>query len=221
MSSPPTSRRRSIFFCRMFDARCVWDEQAAGARNVRIALGNAFIHLYDRPLKGPRSGPVHHIGIETDDLEALVSRMCAQGFVFRNPIRREPKFNYVMVMGPDDLLTELFQCHEPERWQVQRSGPRQGCFWPKAALNLTVKTSYFPASSVPTAGLPVAPPSSQPPGATCLEPPRYALSLDEFRALAPAPAARDGAARCTTSTLPQCSRARCAPCPDGRTNIRQ
>ena len=111
------------FFCRMFDARCVWDEQAAGARNVRIALGNAFIHLYDRPLKGPRSGPVHHIGIETDDLEARVSRMCAQGFVFRNPIRREPKFNYVMVMGPDDLLIELFQCHEPERWQVQRSGP--------------------------------------------------------------------------------------------------
>ena len=26
-----------------------------------------FIHLYDRPLKGPRSGPVHHIGIETVD----------------------------------------------------------------------------------------------------------------------------------------------------------
>ena len=111
------------FFCRMFDAGCVWDEQAAGARNVRIALGNAFIHLYDRPLKGPRSGPVHHIGIETDDLEALVSRVCAQGFVFRNPIRREPKFNYVMVMGPSDLLIELFQYHEPERWHVQRSGP--------------------------------------------------------------------------------------------------
>ena len=110
------------FFTRMFDAECVWDEEAAGARNVRIRVGSAFIHLYDGPPRGPRSGPVHHIGIETDDLQGLVYRMSAQGFVFRNAIRHEPKFSYVMVMAPDELLIELFQCNEPERWQVRRPG---------------------------------------------------------------------------------------------------
>jgi len=110
------------FFCTMFGASIVWDEKAAGARNVRLALGNAFVQIYDQPPKAPRGGAVHHVGIETDDLDALVSRMKDQGFRFRNPIRDEPKFRYVMISGPDDLLMELFQCREPDRWQVKRKG---------------------------------------------------------------------------------------------------
>ncbi|MBW1780263.1 MAG: VOC family protein [Deltaproteobacteria bacterium] len=108
------------FFRKMFGATVVWDENAAGVRNVRLALGNAFLHLYDQPSKAPRGGPLHHIGIETDDLDELVSRMEEQGFHFRNKIRDEPKFRYVMIAGPDDLLIELFQCREPDRWQIQR-----------------------------------------------------------------------------------------------------
>jgi hypothetical protein len=50
-----------------------------------------------------------------------VSRMKEGGVRFRNPIRDEPKFRYVMVSGPDDLLIELFQCGEPDRWQVRRN----------------------------------------------------------------------------------------------------
>jgi catechol 2,3-dioxygenase-like lactoylglutathione lyase family enzyme len=106
------------FFQTMFGAQVVWDEEAAGARNVRLAIGNAFIHVYDQPPKTPRGGAVHHIGIETDDLDALVSRMKANGFVFRKPIRDEPKFRYVMVSGPDELLIELFETREPRRWRV-------------------------------------------------------------------------------------------------------
>ena len=113
------------FFCAMFDARVVWDEEAAGARNIRLALGNAFIHVYDQPPKGPGGGAVHHLGIETDDLDGLVGRMRERGFQFRNAIRGEPKFRYVMVSGPDDLLIELFECREPERWQIRRPGPAQ------------------------------------------------------------------------------------------------
>ena len=107
------------FFCTMFGATVVWDEEAAGVRNVRLALGNAFIQIYDQPPKAPRGGPVHHLGIETDDLDALVSRMKKRGFRFRNLIRDEPKFRYVMISGPDDLLIEVFQCLEPERWQIK------------------------------------------------------------------------------------------------------
>lgn len=106
------------FFRDMFDAALVWDEEAAGARNVRMRVGNAFVQIYDQPPRGPRGGAIHHLGIETDDLDALVARMRARGFVFRNPVRELPKFRYVMVAGPDDLLIELFECRERDRWGI-------------------------------------------------------------------------------------------------------
>ena len=108
------------FFQKMFDAALVWDEDAAGARTARLRLGNAFVQVYAQPPKAPRGGAMHHLGIETDDLDGLVARMKANGHVFRNAIREEPKFQYVMTAGPDDLLIELFQCHEPQRWELKR-----------------------------------------------------------------------------------------------------
>lgn len=69
---------------------------------------------------------MHHIGVETDDLDALVARMKANGHEFRNTITEEPKFRYVMTAGPDDLLIELFQCREPQRWQLQASANTGG-----------------------------------------------------------------------------------------------
>jgi len=110
------------FFRTMFGAQVVWDEAAAGVRNVRLALGAAFIQVYDQPPRAPRGGAIHHLGIETDDLDGLVAQMTARGFRFRNPVRDEPKFRYVMISGPDDLLIELFECREPVRWQVRRDG---------------------------------------------------------------------------------------------------
>ena len=103
----------------MFGAEVVWDEEAAGTRSARVAIGKAFIHIYDQPPKSERGGPVHHLGIETDDLEGLVASMKAKGFEFRKPIRDEPKFRYVMAAGPDNLLIELFQSKEPERWRIR------------------------------------------------------------------------------------------------------
>jgi hypothetical protein len=103
----------------MLGAKTVWDEEAAGVRNVRLALGNAFIQIYEQPPKTARGGPIHHLGIETDDLDGLVARMTRNGYEFRNSIREQPKFRYVMIAGPDDLLIELFQCHEPQRWQMK------------------------------------------------------------------------------------------------------
>lgn len=62
---------------------------------------------------------MRHIGIETDDLDGLVARMKVNGHEFRNPVREEPKFKYVMISRPDDLLIELFQCDEQQRWQLK------------------------------------------------------------------------------------------------------
>ena len=108
------------FFKQFFDAKVIWDEQAAGARNVRIRIGQAFIHLYDQPPKGVRGGTIHHLGIETDDLDGMVTKMKSLGISFRNQISEEEKFKYVMVQGPDELLIELFQCQEPQRWEISR-----------------------------------------------------------------------------------------------------
>lgn len=108
------------WFRTMFGAELVWDEEAAGARNVRLAIGRAFVHLYDQPPKAPRGGAFHHLGLATDDLDALVAHMTSQGATIRNPVRDEPKFRYVMVAGPDDLLVELFECREPTRWRIGR-----------------------------------------------------------------------------------------------------
>ena len=90
------------------------------AERFRLEVGRAFIHVYDRPPKAPRGGAVHHLGIETDDLEGLVRKMASSGLVFRNPIRQETGFKYVMVAGPDDLLIELFECREAQRWRIHR-----------------------------------------------------------------------------------------------------
>jgi catechol 2,3-dioxygenase-like lactoylglutathione lyase family enzyme len=107
------------FFCSMLGAKLIWDEEAAGVRNVRLALGHAFIHVYEQAPKTQRGGPVHHLGVETDDLDGLVARMKQLGYVFRNEVREQPQFRYVMIAAPDDLLIELFECREPQRWQLK------------------------------------------------------------------------------------------------------
>jgi len=103
--------RTTECFRTLFGASVVRDEEAAGVRNV---------HLYDQPPKAPRGGAVHHIGIETDDLDALVAHMESNGVRFRKPVRDEPAFRYVMVAGPDDLLIELCECREPVRRGIER-----------------------------------------------------------------------------------------------------
>ena len=107
------------FFQEMFSAEIVWDQEAAGVRNVRLAIGKGFIHLYDQPPKLDRPGNIHHLGIETDDLDGLVEHMRSKGFQFRNPIRDYPQFRYVMIAAPDNILIELFQVRARSAWRVE------------------------------------------------------------------------------------------------------
>ena len=93
----------------MLGASVVFDLEIAGARNVRLAVGRGFIHLYDRPPRVVGSGSVHHLGIQTDDLEALVASMEAKGFHFRHLIKDFGAMKYAMAMAPDNVLLELFE----------------------------------------------------------------------------------------------------------------
>jgi predicted enzyme related to lactoylglutathione lyase len=108
------------FFENMFAATVVWDEVVAGARVVRVRVGDAFIEVYDQPPRTSRGGAFHHMGLETDDLDGLVRQMTKRGYEFQNEIREAPTFKYVMIAAPDNLLIELFECLEPERWGIRR-----------------------------------------------------------------------------------------------------
>ena len=96
----------------MLGARIIFDLEVAGARNVRLAVGRGFIHLYDQPPRVIGSGSVHHLGIQTDDLEALVTSMEAKGFRFRRPIKDFGAMKYAMATAPDNVLLELFETAE-------------------------------------------------------------------------------------------------------------
>ncbi len=91
-----------------FGAVVMLDAEFAGARNVFLRVGEGRLHLYAQPPKHVGQGTVHHLGVETDELEALVGRLKAAG-VSVTEIRRYPEACYAMAQGPDGLLLELFQ----------------------------------------------------------------------------------------------------------------
>lgn len=93
-----------------FDAEVVFDDDFAGARNVFLRVGGGRLHLYDQPPKTAGQGTVHHLGIQTDDLERLVERLRALGTSVTD-IRRHATADYAMAQGPDRLLIELFRPH--------------------------------------------------------------------------------------------------------------
>ena len=102
---------RSIAFWRdHFGAVVVLDTVFAGARNVFMRIGEGRLHLYDQAPKHAGAGTVHHLGIETDELDGLVARLKIAG-VSVTDVRRHAEGDYAMSEGPDGLLLELFQPH--------------------------------------------------------------------------------------------------------------
>lgn len=91
-----------------FGAEIVYDMEFAGARNVFMAVGTGRIHLYDQPPKTTERSTVHHLGLQTDEIETVVERLRGMG-VSVTDIRREPTAVYAMAEGPDRLLLEIFQ----------------------------------------------------------------------------------------------------------------
>ena len=91
-----------------FGADVLFDGDFAGARNVFLKIGEGRLHLYAQPPRHAGSGTVHHLGIETNELVALVAALKSAG-VSVTDIRRVPGAAYAMAKGPDDLLLELFQ----------------------------------------------------------------------------------------------------------------
>ena len=71
----------------MLGGELVYDGVLAGSRNVFMRIGSGGLHLYDQAPRDEGRGAVHHIGIRSDDLRALVARLKEQGVAFRSEIR--------------------------------------------------------------------------------------------------------------------------------------
>lgn len=91
-----------------FGGEVVDDVDFAGARNVFLRIGTGRIHLYDQPPRHLGQGTVHHVGVQTDELESVVDLVRAMGYSVTD-IRVEPTAAYAMAQGPDELLIEIFQ----------------------------------------------------------------------------------------------------------------
>ena len=94
-----------------FGAEVAGDLTFAGARNVFMRVGSGRLHLYDQPPRQVGQGTVHHLGVQTDDLDGLVAHLREMG-VSVTDVRRDPAGAYAMAEAPDGLLVELF---EPDR----------------------------------------------------------------------------------------------------------
>ena len=97
------------FYEEFFGGRVILDTELAGARNVFMRIGNGRLHLYDQPPKNPNRGSIHHFGIQTDDIEEVVSKLRAKGVVLKKGITDLGFWRYIMVSAPDNVLIELFQ----------------------------------------------------------------------------------------------------------------
>ena len=97
------------YYQEMFGGEILADMQMDGAQNVFLAIGQGRIHIYDQPPRDEGRGAIHHLGIQTDNLEALVAHMKARGVLFRKEISDFGFWKYVMAPAPDNVLLELFQ----------------------------------------------------------------------------------------------------------------
>ena len=97
------------FYEEFFGGKIILDAELAGARNVFIQIGNGRLHLYDQPPKNPGKGSIHHFGIQTDNIEEVVSKLTSKGIILKKGITDLGFWKYVMVPASDEILIELFQ----------------------------------------------------------------------------------------------------------------
>ena len=63
----------------MFGAAILFDEIIAGVRNVLIRIGTGHINFYNQPPRETGKSAVHHHGIHTDNISAVIAHMEAKG----------------------------------------------------------------------------------------------------------------------------------------------
>jgi len=105
-----TDTAKSIaFYEENFGGKVILDAELAGARNVFMRVGNGRLHFYDQAPKHKLRGNIHHFGIQTSDIAAVVAQLKSNGVRLRKGIADLGFWKYIMVPAPDDILIELFE----------------------------------------------------------------------------------------------------------------
>jgi len=97
------------FYQENFGGKIILDAEFAGVRNVFMRIGNGRVHFYDQPPKHSGRGSIHHFGIQTENLEAMVTKLQSNGVLLQKEITDFGNWKYIMVPAPDDILIELFE----------------------------------------------------------------------------------------------------------------
>jgi len=82
------------FYEENFGGRVILDAEFAGARNVFMRVGNGRLHFYDQPPKHSGRGSIHHLGIQTDNIVAMVAKLKSTGIVVQKGITGLGFWNY-------------------------------------------------------------------------------------------------------------------------------
>lgn len=98
---------------RHMDAKIIFDDELAGARNVFLAVGSGRLHLYDEAPRDRGRGSVHHLGVKVANLRDEWQRLQLQGITSPHGLRERDGWRYVMICAPDGLLLELFEFDDP------------------------------------------------------------------------------------------------------------
>lgn len=117
---------RSVKFWQdMFGAKVLYDRGIA-ARTVLIGIGSGRLNIYDQPPREGVGGAYHHIGVQTDDLDALIKHMQGKGFRFEGEVKDFVYMRYIMAMAPDNILVELFEVTPEKAPPELQDALRQG-----------------------------------------------------------------------------------------------
>lgn len=101
------------WWCRYMNARVLFDQELAGARNVMLAIGTGRLNIYDQAPKDRARGPIHHIGLRVTNLRHVWKRLQEDDLASPNGLREHEGWRYVMVAAPDNILVELFEFDDP------------------------------------------------------------------------------------------------------------
>jgi lactoylglutathione lyase len=110
----PDVVKTTEFYEKNFNARRVYlRELPGGAKSASLTLNGSRILIAQSSGKesiAGTTGGLEHFGIKTDDLEAAVKTLKANGVKFRGEITEiRPGVKIVYMWGPDNVLIELLE----------------------------------------------------------------------------------------------------------------
>lgn len=115
------------FWKDMFGAEVL--NEGIAARSFLIGIGSGKINIYDQPPREGPGGAYHHIGVQTNDLDALMKHMKSKGFHFEGEVKDYGYLRYIMAMAPDNILMELLEVNPEKAPADKREAMRKAFGW--------------------------------------------------------------------------------------------